>query len=316
MRVTPIDSQAGAAEPAARSRVARSLPRWAALPAAAGLIAIVAFASRSTSLAPGGATIDLGPARIAIEVVGYVALAMGVVLLIPALALFGGKRRRRKAGDDPVVDRELSPIPVWAKILGLLATLAVVAGETVVVLAYLAELWRARGAGANGSSDTILGPDPSSLGSAGRDATSLAIALVVVMVLVVLLLVIAIRWRRAEDPRLTVRGGDRDATIAYAAEVSLDALRAEPDPRRAVIAAYAAMERVLSGAGLGRWRSEAPMEYLRRVLPGSTSAAEEVRTITHLFQFAKFSRHPVDESMRSGAIHALERIRTTMSRAG
>lgn len=298
-----------------RSAVARSLPRWAALPAAAGLIAIVAFASRSTSVPPGAGTIDLGPARSALEVVGYVALAVGIVLL-PAVAFFRAQRSRRQPRDALVLGRELPPIPLWAQLLGLLAVLAVVAVETVVVLAYLAELRRTAGAGATGSSDTIPAVDPNSLGPAGRDITSLVIALVIVAALVVLVLALAIRWRRGEDMHLLTRGGDRDATIARAAEVSLAALRAEPDPRRAVIAAYAAMERALSRAGLGRRRSEAPMEYLRRVLAGSTSAAEEVRTITHLFQFAKFSRHAVDENMRTGAIHALEQIRTTMSRAG
>jgi hypothetical protein len=72
------------------------------------------------------------------------------------------------------------------------------------------------------------------------------------------------------------------------------------------------MERSLSGSGLGRHRSEAPLEYLRRVLLGSTGATEEVRTITHLFQLAKFSHHDVDEPMRSRAIKALERIRAAL----
>src|SRR5207248_2203549 len=95
-------------------------------------------------------------------------------------------------------------------------------------------------------------------------------------------------------------------------EVSLDAIRREPDPRRAVISAYAAMERSLSRAGFGRHRSEAPLEYLRRVVVAPTGAGEEVRTITLLFQHARFSDHDVDEPMRSRAIDALARIRAAI----
>ncbi|MBI2782250.1 MAG: DUF4129 domain-containing protein [Chloroflexi bacterium] len=117
------------------------------------------------------------------------------------------------------------------------------------------------------------------------------------------------------DRRFAMEGGVPDRTAAaIAVDVSLDALRREPDPRRAVIAAYAAMERALSGAGLGRHRSEAPMEYVRRVLTEQTRAPEEVRTVTGLFQVAKFSQHPVDEGMRRSAIAALERIRAATAR--
>ena len=56
--------------------------------------------------------------------------------------------------------------------------------------------------------------------------------------------------------------------LAAALDESLDDLRAEPDPRRAVIAAYARLERVLASHGLPRKTSEAPLEYLARMLDG------------------------------------------------
>jgi hypothetical protein len=72
------------------------------------------------------------------------------------------------------------------------------------------------------------------------------------------------------------------------------------------------MERSLSNAGMGRHAWEAPIEYLRRVLARALGAPEDVQTMTHLFEVAKFSEHPVDESMRGDAIGALERIRTAI----
>src|SRR5262249_40999955 len=56
------------------------------------------------------------------------------------------------------------------------------------------------------------------------------------------------------------------APLSEAFDESLDDLRSEPDPRKAVIAAYARAERTLERHGLPRRPSEAPLEYLSRVL--------------------------------------------------
>ena len=53
--------------------------------------------------------------------------------------------------------------------------------------------------------------------------------------------------------------------LADVLDETLDDLRAETDPRRAVIAAYARMERALAAYGLPRRPSEAPDEYLQRI---------------------------------------------------
>jgi len=69
--------------------------------------------------------------------------------------------------------------------------------------------------------------------------------------------------RRRSDliVELTVR-----QELANLVDETLDDLRAEADPRKAVIAAYARMERILGVHGLERRASEAPLEYLTRVL--------------------------------------------------
>lgn len=299
-------------EPRPRPRaLVERIPAWVALPAAAGLIALVALASRPASSVPGPATIDLNPALTVVEVIGYVALAFGAVALVVGLTINRGKPRKLDAG-GPVRRKELAPSPWWANVLGLLAVGTMLAIQVVVIINYIAELQRlAAEAGRGETGGLIPGLDPGALGLGGRDATSLTIAVVIVTTLTVLVLAYAIRTRLRDDRRHAVDGDDPRATTVAAVELSLEALRGEPDPRRAVIKAYAAMERSLSGAGFARRRSEAPLEYLRRVLAAPTRAADEVRTITHLFQHAKFSQHAVDESMRTGAIDALERIRAT-----
>jgi hypothetical protein len=97
--------------------------------------------------------------------------------------------------------------------------------------------------------------------------------------------------------------------VALALDESLDDLRREPDLRRAIIAAYARMERALAAAGIPRRPSEAPLEFLARALQGLDASADGVTRLTDLFEWAKFSPHQPDEAMRDEAISALESLR-------
>ncbi len=97
--------------------------------------------------------------------------------------------------------------------------------------------------------------------------------------------------------------------LVLALEQTLEDLRAEPDPRRAVIAAYSRMEHALGRAGLARQLSEAPREYLYRVLPEVGAGAASVERLTALFERAKFSPHGIDGAMKEEAIAALESLR-------
>lgn len=90
---------------------------------------------------------------------------------------------------------------------------------------------------------------------------------------------------------------------------TLDDIRNEADPRKAVIAAYARMERALAAHGLPRRPSEAPLEYLSRVLLELHVTEPAIRPLTDLFQRAKFSPHDVDFAMKDQAIAALILLR-------
>jgi hypothetical protein len=62
---------------------------------------------------------------------------------------------------------------------------------------------------------------------------------------------------------------------------------------------------IASRHGPARRRSETPTEYLRRVLSVTEKAAVPAATLTGLFERARYSRRPVDESMRAQAVAAL-----------
>lgn len=114
-------------------------------------------------------------------------------------------------------------------------------------------------------------------------------------------------------------GGDDTGALAEALadvlEETLDDLRAERDPRRAVIAAYARLERTLAAFGLPRRPAEAPLEYLERVLGALSVTAPSVRRLTMLFERAKFSQHEIGTQMKDEAIAALQTVQDELRAA-
>jgi hypothetical protein len=105
------------------------------------------------------------------------------------------------------------------------------------------------------------------------------------------------------------------AELALTLDLSLDDLRAETDPRRAVIAAYARLERVLGAHGEPRQDADTPEEHLARVLGHLDVDRRAVRRLVDLFVRAKFSQHEVDAGMKDEAIGALEHVRDELRAA-
>ena len=119
--------------------------------------------------------------------------------------------------------------------------------------------------------------------------------------------------RTRRDGRLRPLARQRQE-MARALDDSIDDLRRDPDVRRAIIAAYARMERALAFAGLPRAPAETPYEYLERSLLELETSADAARRLTDLFERAKFSQHEPAESMRDEAIDALVAVRDELRR--
>ena len=96
---------------------------------------------------------------------------------------------------------------------------------------------------------------------------------------------------------------------------TLEDLEREPDPRRAVIGAWARMEAGLAAAGLPRHPSEAPFEYAARVLETALARPGSVHRLTGLFERAKFSHHDIGQGDRDQAIAALRAVRQELAEA-
>jgi hypothetical protein len=129
--------------------------------------------------------------------------------------------------------------------------------------------------------------------------------------------------RRRRPPRTP---GER---LVELLDDTLEDLEREPDPRRAVIGAWARMERGLAAAGLPRRPAEAPFEYAGRVLESALAPTDRgtplgfpgplrpdsVHRLTGLFERAKFSRHAIGEDHRHEAIAALRAVRRELAEA-
>jgi hypothetical protein len=124
-------------------------------------------------------------------------------------------------------------------------------------------------------------------------------------------LLVAEKRRRRRLPKQA----DVTGELAGVLEVTLDDLRSESDPRRAVIAAYARMEAALAAHGIPRRRFEAPHEYLARVLDDLTHGGRGARQLTGLFERARFSTHEIDPSLKDEAIAAVESLQDELAAA-
>jgi len=118
---------------------------------------------------------------------------------------------------------------------------------------------------------------------------------------------LALRRRRTELEQAPVR-----ETLAQVLAETLDDLRNESDPRKAVIGAYAKMERTLAAHGFPKNESEAPVEYLERILGIVEGSGHSARRLTRLFERARFSPHKIDQKMKDDAIDSLVGLRAQL----
>lgn len=262
---------------------------------ALALLAVVALAASAGGPATSGAGRDLAdPFATLLFVLGGVWVAALLVAspIMSGLTLTGGEPKPRR----------------WhGNVLAGVVFLS-------LVLAGIAVLRKLRpGAGDETGPEAGPGQTPTTPEATGRvpliDPASidwLVVGLVFVAALVgfAILAAVIVRPRGRSLPELEAR-----RKLERMLDETLDDLHRERDPRRAVIAAYARMERSLGTYGLPRRPAEAPLEYLGRVLSELTGSAAAARRLTRLFERAKFSEHAINARMKEDAIAAVGAVR-------
>jgi hypothetical protein len=277
-----------------------------ALGGVAVVVAIAARAPLSRSTPVDARSVQTPTAAVFMLIAG-----IGIVML-GALAILVWSGRRRK--DDPP-EHESPPIEVhW--IWKMLATLAPFALGAALVAAAVTGSKRAQNGPRFGGTFVLGGSAPLSgppSGATGFVVPSWLPWTVLGIVAVAAFAGVVALWLRR--PRPSAAPPDARATRA-AVDAAIGALDAEADPRRAVIAAYGAMQRTLGEHGVVRSSTEAPREYLQRVLTASRANDREVRTLTGLFEEARYSTHPIPERLREVALAALRSLQGRLQAEG
>jgi Domain of unknown function (DUF4129) len=138
---------------------------------------------------------------------------------------------------------------------------------------------------------------------AGADWPALAIALGLLAVVAFL------AWRALRTPPTGAASRPAPAELEAVLDDALAAAAAEGDPRRAVIAAWARVERLLAERGLARRPSEAPFEYAGAASAAAGLEPRALEGLAALYEWARFSQHPVTPDMRREALERLSDVR-------
>lgn len=258
------------------------------------------------------------------------ALAAVIVLLCAAVAIIGiaivARMRDRRphrvpAGDLP---RSIgtSARPTWR--------LAIVALAAVIVLLLLvALLSRVPDPGPiepppSTPTDAPVPDDPAAPRPAAEDDAAggnvvsyLIPPMLILMALMVVSMAVASR-RRARVPVPTAVLDDVDEparpaatmSLARAAEIGLAEIGdLSREPREAIIACYAAMERELTRVpGAVPQACDTPSEVLARAVASGALRSDSATELVDLFEEARFSPHVMSESHRDAAVHVLSRV--------
>jgi hypothetical protein len=279
-----------------------SRARWAggtllAVLVVALLLPVVALASRPES-GGGRAFLSADPARLLLDIAAYLFVVfVALTLLVIIWALW------------PRPNEELPALPPRRRrLLSTVLTMILFVGLAI----WLRSTGRlgprqnlTLGGGAGGAPPAVPGQGRAGAAAAGFDWLAAGI----VVALLVAAAVLAWWFLRPRQ-----RPGA--LSLAHLQEVLDDAIEdvlGEADPRRAVIAAWARLERVLARYGVSRHDSEAPFEYAARA--GAALDAQLgvdggwLEQLAGLFEWARFSTHEVTPAMREEALTGLVAVR-------
>jgi Domain of unknown function (DUF4129) len=291
------------------SNRARAAIAALALGVVAVVVAVAARAPLSRSTPVDGRALQTPTAAVFTLIAGIGIVLIGAVVML----IWSGRRRK----DDPP-ELERTPIEVhWIwKVLAIALPFAV--GAALIAAAATGTRRALTGPAfggtfATGGSGAL--PGRPSDGATGFVVPSWLPWTVLGIVAVAVLAGVVVLWFRRSRRAAAAAAEEASATRA-AVDAAIGALDSEADPRQAVIAAYRAMQRTLSEHGVARSATEAPREYLRRVLVASQANEREAKTLTGLFEEARYSTHPIPERLRELALAALRSLRGRLQAEG
>lgn len=154
-------------------------------------------------------------------------------------------------------------------------------------------------------------PEPGPSSAAG--SVDLFRRLVLLLGAVSLAVLIFVRRTRGRTPpggpSLPTFATREARSAAHGAVVgSIAAMLADPDPRTAIIGAYARLQEDLGSSGASRREYEGPTEHLERVLSVLEVRPPPLQRLIALFEIARFSERRMTLSDRDAALGALRDV--------
>jgi hypothetical protein len=240
--------------------------------------------------------------------VTMLAAGEGVAVIAFILVLVMARPQHQVKEEDGELWRPA--FPWWAKIPAVLIALAALATPFVVLFT-------------RKQHKKPIVPPPVHpglpLSGSGRVAASGASAIwpliagMVIAIAVVLTLTILSRHKRVRDG--SPNRGSRITALAEGLAAGSDALRAGTEPRAAIIACYAALERGFAAAGSAPDVADTPAEVLTRATEAGLVRSASAEVLTSLFRRARYSTELMTSADSAAAASALEQMRTDLEHA-
>ncbi len=237
------------------------------------------------------------------------AVTEGVALVAFALVLVMARPRRKPRPDEDEPPR--LPFPWWAKTLAVLASVAVLIAPLAILLT---RRTRPR---------TAAQAHPGALASGGAVPPRLPATahgspwpLIAGMLIAMALLVALTAWSRHARRRPARPPGDQ-ARLALGASLAAGrtALAGARDPRAAIIACYAAMERGFAAAGSVPAAADTPAEVLARATGAGLVRSGSAVLMAGLFRRARYSSQPMTSADSAAAAAALDQMQADLGPA-
>jgi hypothetical protein len=237
------------------------------------------------------------------------AVTEGVALVAFALVLVMARPRRKPRPDEDEPPR--LPFPWWAKTLAVLASVAVLIAPLAILLT---RRTRPR---------TAAQAHPGALASGGAVPPRLPATahgspwpLIAGMLIALVLLVALTAWSRHARRRPPRPPGDQ-ARLALGASLAAGrtALAGARDPRAAIIACYAAMERGFAAAGSVPAAADTPAEVLARATGAGLVRSGPAVLMAGLFRRARYSSQPMTSADSAAAAAALDQMQADLGPA-
>ncbi|MER3436533.1 MAG: hypothetical protein C4346_02290 [Chloroflexota bacterium] len=291
--------------------------------AIAVLTALVVLASRPSAESSTSMQTNQAAANVISDVIAVLVMVVAVAAAGLLTFVFWPMRRRRRGKDEEEIERYVESVRVhWAlKLASVVLPFLLIGG-----LIYAASTIRistfppATPVPVGHPTVPVVLPQATKSAPTGTtrltpDNTWVAIAAAAILIATALTVGVWALRRGGSAPVSEKRESKEQATPALIQDLgmvldeSLEDLRRERDPRRAVITAYVRMERMLARHGLPRRDVETPEEYAARILRELGLGAGAIQGLTHVFELARFSEHEISLSMQEQAIAAVTAIR-------